>query len=345
MIRFSVLTGIAAGIALPPLAVAADFSTKDDWFSAAGRIIATYEGSSFTKVTDDFDCQGLSLGVQQKPIQNGGLAELIKAIGKDQALSIVQNAMPRHGATFAQIIELSAAGRFADARLEALKLQGTHGSEKCNDGPKGEGLLASASEELEAWLDTPKVRSAQTVLKHRNANQALSIAYCWKQEFGDSGEPLSFNEFLFHFDFATQAGLAGLTDKSFYRSTNLVRAHETYAKTKRGRIAEQTRYIAQWLRVEWSDAASKLYYKDARKNAEILETHVDHIDYDMIQLLFTRLTRATTGNTPYQMVFMNRGVIDLLGHGRMNSTYYDFRDIIGAVKPLSPSVLSEIGCR
>lgn len=107
--------------------------------------------------------------------ENGGLAELIKAIGKDQALSIVQNAMPRHGATFAEIIELNAAGRFADARLEALKLQGPHGSEKCSGGTKGEGVLASAQAEIAAWLDTPKVRAAQTVLKHRNADRALSI--------------------------------------------------------------------------------------------------------------------------------------------------------------------------
>ncbi len=61
----------------PQYAVASNYG---EWLAEAGQIINGFETKKLDHVTDDFDCQGMSLGAQQKPIANGGLSDLVGAI-------------------------------------------------------------------------------------------------------------------------------------------------------------------------------------------------------------------------------------------------------------------------
>lgn len=328
----------------------ANSATYDEWVAEAGRIINRFETSKLNQVTDDFDCQGMSFGVQQKPITNGGLTQLVLQLvpgdperSFSMARKIAERNMPEWQGAFKVVLNLLQQGHRAQARIASLKLQHVVASSQCSGGKQGKGFKSSAEQELQSWLSSDAVTRAQLVLKNRDAVRALKVAYCWNKEYAEE-KPLSFSQFVFHLDFLTNAGGLGIYNGEYYKITNLLRDHRQYNFSKDARISRKTENIARWMETRWADPISVKHEEDARKNAEILRNGTVNLDYDKLQLLYIRMMRAQVGSTPAQMSFFNRGFVLATGVGWSQTSKRDFRDLFKEMGQLDNSVVSSIRC-
>ncbi|WP_299044467.1 hypothetical protein [uncultured Tateyamaria sp.] len=325
-------------------------STYKEWLAEAVRIIDRFETKKLDHVTDDFDCQGLSLGAQQKPIANGGLGDLVKAIDAGSsavsfniARDAARETMPRFSEPFIRVLDLVEDEKFSEARVASLQLQNITHSDLCFGGQTGSGFKSRAKEELAAWLQSDALVVAQTMLKHRDASNALDAAFCWTQSYAEQ-RPLEFRYFVYHLDFLTNAGGLGIYGGEYYKISNLIRAHEQYGFDKSQRIARKTENLARWMETEWVDPINASHEADARLNAAMLRRGEVQLGYDELQLLYVRMMRAQVGSTPAQMSFFNRGFLLVNGVGWFQSGKTDLRARYDRMGPLSTSDTETIQC-
>lgn len=325
-------------------------ATYEQWLAEAARIIDRFETKKLDHVADDFDCQGLSLGAQQKPIVNGGLADLVAAINRDSravsfdvARKVAQDTMPRFSEPFIQVLNLTEDSKFPEARVAALQLQNVTQSDLCFGGQTGAGFKSGAKEELTAWLQSDPLVAAQAVLKNRDASRALQAAFCWHQTYAE-GTSLEFRVFVYHLDFLTNAGPLGIDGGEYYRVSDLIRAHDRYGFDKDQRMARKAENLARWMETEWVDPISTQHEADARRNAALLRSGEVQLGYDELQLLYVRMMRAQLGSTPAQMSFFNRGFLLVNGMGWFQSAQTDLRDRYDRMGALSSAETETIRC-
>jgi hypothetical protein len=306
-------------IALAGLTVPVAAESLHDWYPSTVDIIEGFEGSSPTKVTDDFDAQGLSVGILQWTVASGSFRKLVQEVGLEKSRALAASLMPQYGQEFEKVIQLSWAKNDKAARSATLKLQS-----------------AAARKEVQQWLGSPEVRAAQEALVKQMMEDVLVVAKHWKKTSGNDA-PLTFPEFIFFFDAAVQGGLGTFKDGNLSAATKLVLGGKHYISSGDLSIRREmlVNYLADWLSVEWSQAKNKKYYMDAKKNAKLLRANASRLTPSEIHLLFMKYVRASVGNTPYQLPYMNRGVIDILGQGYVNQTHYDFTDEYAKRKPLT----------
>lgn len=304
--------------------------TINDWYPSVLHIIKNSEGSSETTVTPDSDLQGLSLGVLQWNIGSGSLNKLINTVGVSETKRIARSNMPTHGATFVKIIDLLQRRKTQQARKVSLSLQTLS-----SNGRKGVGLKPSAKKEISAWLAHPSVIRAQKTVIVNSMQDTAKVAISWKRQFKD-GSALTFPEFMFFFNMSVQGGLGSFRDGRLADASRLVRKGSNYTNGDMVKRREMlVNYLADWLSVDWPQAHSKSYYKDAEKNANLLRKQARRLTPSQVHLLYMKYVRASVGNTPYHLPFMNRGVIDILGEGYVNQSYHDYRDIYNKRRPLN----------
>ena len=325
-------------------------STYEEWLAEAGRIINGFETKKLDLVTDDFDCQGMSLGAQQKPIANGGLNDLVGAITADSremsfdtAREIAQIEMPNFSAAFVQVLDLVEDRKFSEARVASLELQNIEQSDVCFDGQIGSGFKDGVESEVSAWLQSDALVGAQLVLKNRDASNALEAAYCWNQRYADE-KPLQFRHFVYHLDFLTNAGGLGIYGGEYYRISNLLRDHRQYGFDQGQRISRKTENLARWMETEWVDPISVRHEADAARNAAMLRNGEIELGYDDLQLLYVRMMRAQVGSTPAQMSFFNRGFLLVNGVGWFQSGKTDLRERFELMSELDTSETEPILC-
>lgn len=303
--------------------------TLDDWYPSVSHIIKKSEGSTETTVTPDSDLQGLSLGVLQWNIGSGSLKKLINAVGVNEAKRIARSSMPTYGATYVKIIDLVQRRKTRQARKVSLSMQ-----KLSSNGRKGIAMKPAAKRELAAWLGNSTVKQAQKTVIMTEMQDVAKVATSWKRQFKDRSA-LTFPEFMFFFNMSVQGGLGSFRDGRLADAARLVRKGSNYTNGNMGKRREMlVNYLADWLSVDWPQAYSKSYYKDAEKNAALLRKHARRLTPSQIHLLYMKYVRASVGNTPYHLPFMNRGVIDIIGEGYVNQSYHNYRDIYRQRKPL-----------
>ncbi|MEP1331056.1 MAG: hypothetical protein ABJK43_00005 [Lentilitoribacter sp.] len=330
---------------------AAKAVTYEKWVANAGRIINSFETKKLNQVSDDFDCQGISFGMQQKPIANGGLTQIIIQLAPGQksksfalASHIAADTMPTISDQFNKILSLLEKGNLKQARLESLKLQNRESSAECADGVKGNGFKGSAKQELEAWLASDTITQAQIFLKNKDARRALEVSYCWNRIYAEN-KTLKFSEFVYHLDFLTNAGGLGIYGGEYYHISNLLRDHKQYSFLKSVRIERKAKNLARWLETSWVDPINKKHEIDASKNAALIRSGSLEIGYDELQLLYIRMIRAQVGSTPAQMSFFNRGFLLVNGVGWFQSGKKDLRSTYSKMGQLDQNTLASIQCK
>lgn len=287
----------------------------EDWKVDAIMIVRSYEGSDFGAVTEDSDGQGISVGNFQYTIKSKSIGELFNAVGVEKAKQLARDKMPHFGRILVQVIDLVGAGKYDEARTVSQQFQS-------KDTKSGKWhVLPAAEAELRTWLTLSDVERAQTDLQNNILNQAWEAAWRWKDQAQNEDE-LTFSEFLFFVDAGVQGGLEGYTDGSYAAATKRVKEGTEYVanSSEELRKAQLIDYLSSWLKVEWPSAADKRYYLDAQKNADILESRKKSITINQLQLLYIKYLRGSTGNIPYMLTYVNRGVIDVFGDGWIGQT-------------------------
>ena len=327
--QISVLPSLAGLIALSMMATGISAPARGDapekWRSAAIQIVGAYEGKGYSQVTADTDCQGLSLGIEQHTVQSGSLLSIVNLMTTSDFDATVQQYLVTSQSVFVEIVELLRAGEPSKARIKSLELQTVETSGKCEGGRQGTAVKSSVQRELEAWLSSPKVRAAQIKAANEKLDLSFKLTECFLRDTGEQS-PLSFGEFLFIYGWVVQGGSGSLRDKSLQRATARVTDYKDYATTREENIRRKVNYLSDWLAARWTDTARDGYFSDANKTS----VHLRNLSHVMspadVHLLYMRQVRASIGNTPYQLTFMNRGVIDLTGQGWVNGTSFDHRN-------------------
>lgn len=308
--------------------------TLTGWYPSTVSIIQKFEGSSHVKVTNDFDLQGLSVGIVQWNVSAGSFADLIRKVGVVKSRSLAAALMPKYGNSFTKLVDLSISGNHKAAREASSKFQDM-GKDDKTGLPKGIKIRPDAMIELQAWLGSEVVKKAQDDLILDLMKSTSKTAQEWKVKFGDKA-PLTFPEFMFFFNVSVQGGEGTFKDGALADATKLVRGGESYVKGDLSiRREALVNYLAEWLSIEWKQAHNAKYYSDARKNADLLRANSKMFTPTQIHLLYMKYVRASVGNTPYHLPFMNRGVIDIIGQGWVNQTYFDFTKEYSARSPLN----------
>jgi hypothetical protein len=336
-------------VALVSFATSAYAIAPENWKKTARELVGAYEGKGFGQVTPDTDCQGLSLGIEQNTIQSGSLLLLIKNLPTKKYQDSVRKYMPSIRLIFIEIVRLmqEEEGKpqrdYSLAREKSLELQAVETSKKCAGNRRGTSLKPTAQAELEAWLTSDIVKEAQIKFSDQKLEDAFKIAECFVRS-SDDGSITHFRHFLFFYGFVVQAGKAGLADKSLQNATAHVKDYVDYKITKAENIRRKINYLADWLSTKWSDTSDPRYFQDAARNAELLRKLNDRSSSLDVQLMFMRHVRAITGNTPYQLIFMGRGLIDLTGKGWINGTQYDHQKVFEAMGAAEKETRERVSC-
>lgn len=354
-----IISSLAVSVVLATSSInassSAEFSPRvDDWIVQSGKIIDSFESEAEKKlaaVTGDFDCQGLSLGMQQKPIINGGLNDLIVELipGNRKgsyalARKLAKEKMPTTSSVFVAALNSLEKRKYKDARTQSLKLQKVVASNKCADKRSGTSFKGNAEKELKAWLTTDEMVKAQFFRKFKDAKLALKSTVCWNEKYAENKE-VEFSEFLFHFDFLTNAGALGIRGTEYYKTSNLLRDHNQYNFAKAARIKNKTLVLAAWMKIDWPDQYSQKHNDQGKLNANLLTSGKIKLGYDQIQLLYIRMVRSMQGSTKAQMSFFNRGFLLMNGQGYFQGpTKKDFRKIYAKMGTLKPSDYASVSC-
>ncbi len=142
-----------------------------------------------------------------------------------------------------------------------------------------------------------------------------------------------------------QAGQGGLADGALQHATALVREYKVYGVTREENLKRKLSYLADWLATKWSNTSDPRYYNDAVKNSDLLRKTGTKMSPEDVHLLYIRNVRAITGNTPYQLIFMARGVIDLTGKGWVNGTYFDHSTIFNEMGVADSKYRQSVTCQ
>jgi hypothetical protein len=320
LVGMVVLVATGVGIAGP---ARGDAPAK--WKPTAIKIVGAYEGKGYSQVTADTDCQGLSLGIEQHTVQSGSLLNIINAMPSPAFVESVERHLVTSKDVFLAVIELLRNGERTKARRKSLELQDVETSAKCEGGLRGKTVKLNAKKELEAWLASPPVQAAQNHAADEKLELSFRITECFLRDTEEQA-PLHFGQFLFIYGWIVQGGSGSLRDKKLQMATTRVKEYKDYAATKEENIRRKVDYLADWLAVRWSNTERQSYFADAEKTSKHLRGLARKLSSADIHLLFMRQVRASTGNTPYQLTFMNRGVIDLTGRGWVNGTSFDHRN-------------------
>lgn len=338
MLRSILFLAVAVSTTSPAFAAA-----PEAWANSAMSIVGAYEGKGFGQVTADTDCQGLSLGMEQSTVQSGSLLRLVDLIPADEFSQGVAEKMPTIGQTFLRIVELLRRDDLLGAREEALKVQVVEKSNRCEGGRRGTKVQQDAARELEAWLVSEPVKRAQIKFAREKLDRAFRHAECFMRETYPK-QPLDFRHFLFFYGFLVQAGERGLSDSSLENATSLVSRFQNYGVSEQEHVKRKVEFLSDWFKVQWSNTSDPRYFADAAKNSAELRTLADTFSLADVHLLFIRHVRAITGNTPYQLIFMARGLIDLTGRGWINGQSFDHRKQFSALGTASGPDRKRISC-
>lgn len=263
----------------------------DEWEKAAVRITPGFEttGDPYLGVEGNFDGMGISCGALQWNIGQNSLQPMVRAVGEQ----LVLQTMPTLGG------EMWKAGKAKPADGMPIVL-GWQINNK---------LSQIARSELKALMGSATMRAEQHKRIDQVAQTSLQMASQWAKSADRT--KASKREFCWFFEIVTQNGsLKGLT-------------HEDVSDfIGNSGQKDALKLICDFLA---SQSGTSGHVKDANKNAASWRGVSDPL---IIELLVATYLRSKTALPQWRHVVINRKGTVAVGKGWVNSSQFDFSDIL-----------------
>jgi hypothetical protein len=300
------------------------------WADSALLFIKTFEGASgksddhyFGNVTNDFDCQGASLGILQWNFGQRSAAEIVRDNPSGRVQDVIAAKMPVYGEQFSYALQMSQARATLPESLRMVRSWQTNSGEPCVLNRKNIAWIdRRIPAEMQALLLSDHVLTNQKLEVIRKARKALRIAQEWRRSFGLPEKP-DVRELFVFLDFVVQNGglansngvtVSGQTVKDFIERS----FGGDYSVEDKIGILD---HIGAWIRRLPPGSHSN----DALHNIALWKRDASGISASDIQLVALAYLRADIASREYAAVVFNRKATLALGYGRVNKTKREFR--------------------
>ena len=250
----------------------------ESWIRTALRITGHFEDSAdpLGGVSGDFDGMGISLGVLQWNIGSGSLQPLVKKVGQQSVVTLMQNCGPDMW---------TACNSTISKGLSIVR--GWQNGQKLKPNPRAE---------LKSFTHGDAFVAQQIAAANHVAQTAFSTVVAWNTEAG-LGDP-TVQDFCWFFDVITQNG--GMKN---VRATDVKNFIQASGANKADDV------ICDWLAARTQDDAG---YKDSRKNAQLWRNSVPD---DRLLLFAASYLRSQKSNLAWRADTLNRKATIALGTG------------------------------
>ena len=167
------------------------------WTAPALEVVSFFEGASWNTVTEDFDCNGASVGTLQWNVRSGNLRRLLSGFSADT----IAHFMPTYGQELLNRVNISPKAGVAYVRkFQTFKNPGV-----CkNANARGAKWMATKEAktfvgELSSLLSSEEGRKIQLQLAAESAREAWRLATEWSIATRGNTSA-TYTEFLFFYD-------------------------------------------------------------------------------------------------------------------------------------------------
>jgi hypothetical protein len=315
--------------------------TDVSWAMSGMKIVRGFEGGFghtdihyLGKVTGDFDCQGISLGVSQWNIGQQSLSRILRDTPTRTIDEIIREHAKDRGEEIRQALYLS----MNDNTLpEALRLvrrwQANSAEEPCRKNRHGVIFTDEfAQRDLQNVLLSPDIVLNQNTEIIKDARRADRLALEWRRSFGSEGPP-DIRERLVFLDFIVQnggmKGLHGGIVKDFIEAG--LGQPASAASDKKKLFLD---HVERWA----GSLAVDKHSREALRNIARWRRDIDRISEADIYLLALGYLRADRASKEYAAVVFNRKGLLALGYGSIYGSFQDFRpDLAVLARKLTPA--------
>lgn len=315
--------------------------TDVSWAMSGMKIVRGFEGGFghadshyLGKVTGDFDCQGISLGVSQWNIGQQSLSRILRDTPVRTIEEIIRERAKDRGEEIRQALYLSLD---KDTKPEALRLvrrwQANSAEEPCRKNRRGVIFIDKLAErDLQSILLSPDIMLNQNAEIIKDARRADGLAVEWRRSFGSEGPP-DIRERLVFLDFIVQnGGMKGLHGGIVKDFIDDRLGQQPGAGSDKKKLFLD--HVENWVLSLQKDTHSR----EALKNINRWRRDIDRISEADIYLLALGYLRADRASKEYAAVVFNRKGLLALGYGYIQGGFQDFRpDLAVLARKLTPT--------
>ncbi|MCV9938491.1 hypothetical protein OIU35_19265 [Boseaceae bacterium BT-24-1] len=315
--------------------------TDVSWAMSGMKIVRGFEGGFghadshyLGKVTGDFDCQGISLGVSQWNIGQQSLSRILRDTPARTVDEIIREHAKDRGEEIRQALYLSMNDNTLPEALRMVRRwQANSAEEPCRKNRRGVIFTDKlVQRDLQNVLLSPDIVLNQNAEIIKDARRADSLAVEWRRSFGSEGPP-DIRERLVFLDFIVQnGGMKGLHGGIVKDFIDDRLGQQPGAGSDRKKLFLD--HVESWA----GSLAVDKHSREALRNIARWRRDIDRISEADIYLLALAYLRADRATKEYAAVVFNRKGLLALGYGYIYGSFQDFRpDLAVLARKLTPA--------